>query len=361
MNLGINFIMIGLKQVLLFILMMKYSLDFLSPFREMNFVLFNLSVLFFLLVFRRMLIKVSSFEWLTLLILSIAFLYWGAVGEDQAFLIKYLSMLPLYLLLKVGLTNLSLNDLSWLTKRSLTIYMYLLLANFSLSLLFAEPSKRMFFNFEHANLLGSYVLLSLTFVYSNHYLSGNNTYKSKAFVSVMAFLSTSTGAFLSSLMTFVRPKKFALSTVLGITLFIFVTIIIGYFITKAYSPSLHTKIFGPFELLFLGGFEELSILAKHRFPIQELGSEYDSSLLWRFYAYLVFWHFALSQDIISFVFGNGFWGFSNVWEGIAPHNDFLLVLIDFGVIAFGFVLYSFYRIFSWALKNEMIIVPLLFV
>ncbi|WP_152593910.1 hypothetical protein [Thalassotalea sp. ND16A] len=320
--------------------------------------MFNGVCIIFLIIKMKELKLIPMREWGGVLVFLLFCTIWLIQGVDKMFYIKYLSMILVYLTIKIAASYLDAYDFVYISKKVLNIFVALISINYILSFIVANPLAREFFNFEHVNLLGSYILLSFVFVHLNS--QNLESYKYQRFGLVgYSLLSTSTGALLSSLMTFVKIKAIRLSVILKATAVFILAIVVLFLILKIYSPELFRKIFSPFQMLVDGEFSNLINLAKNRMPIQDLGEQYSSSLIWRFYSYLIFWTYLIEQPIFTLLFGDGFWGFSKVWGGIAPHNDFLLILIDFGLIAFSIFMYYLIKIFIWCLKADLIILPLI--
>jgi len=176
-----------------------------------------------------------------------------------------------------------------------------------------------------------------------------------------SLISTSTGAFLLSLMVFAEFKRVSFVMVGKLALVSFVVGSGLFFVTKAFYPDLYLKIFGPLVLVVDGGLSDLKFLALNGYRMKELGEEYQSSFVWRMYAYFLFLDYWGSQSIYNILFGAGYLGFESVWDGIAPHNDFLLVLLDFGLLAFLIVLFLFTRALYLVLKNYTVFTSLLLI
>lgn len=345
------------KNILLFFLTVKICLDFIVPYRDINFVIINLMCVFFILIDFKKSFELTSSEWRCIIAYSTLCFLWMLVGEDKIFFIKYFSLIMIFLMVRSLVLKLRFSDLKYVCKSFIIVFNLFFLINFAISFVYYSPANRLFYNFEHVNLLGSYLLTSLTFVY---FLSSLNVKVNSSKVAVIAFsfLTTSTGAFISSLLVLVNTRSIRFSKIFYILFITFVFSFVFYHLISFFMPGLFVKIFGPIQLIFNGGLEHLSTLATYRLPIQELGEEYQSSLLWRFYAYLIFFDFYLSQSFLNMFFGSGFWGFSKAWNGIAPHNDFIVFLIDFGFIGFLLFFWFFIKSFIWSIKNNALWIPL---
>lgn len=338
------------KYLLLFFLAVKFFLDFLSAHRDLNFLILNaLCVVSLFFVIERVK-KLSGFEIFFgggyFIVVVFAFVKSG----DYIMFLKFLSPVLIYLNVKTLLGLLNWSEFSWVCRKCFQFFVVLFSANYIISLIFYDPLGREFYGFEHANLMGSYVLLSVGFVCPLVIFKGEE--RIRYWVVIMAYLSTSTGAFISSLLLLIPQQRFSFLKVLLLLLYSLAFIFIAYFLTKFVFYDFHVKVFGTFRLILDGGFNDLMRFSGLLLPMSELGEEYQSSLVWRLYAYFIFWGYFLSMDAFNVLTGLGFQGHLGVWGGVAPHNDFLLCLIDFGVVAFFLSCVSFSKIICWSFKNK---------
>ena len=352
--------MISIRSALTFLFTLKFALDFLSPFRELNFIIFNTFVLLLFISQRYILQSINRKQ--TLLsgvYLFFCFIWLSSSGSIEYFL-KFSSLVTIFFVVRASTIYLDTGDIPLLSRRIFSIFILLAAANFIISSKFEDPANRDFFNFEHANLLGSYLLISLPFLYTSLFQDHALTLR-KATVSLFALMSTSTGAFICSLLAFANIRKISASFLFLNAVFFSIVVALSYFYLRHFSPEMFSKVFGPLHLLLGGGVSDLLHAARQKLQIQVLGDEYQGSMLWRLYAYIVFLDFVIEQSYWSFFFGSGFLGFMEIWSGIAPHNDFLLILIDFGLFAFLALIYFITKSFSWCLRRDVIMAPLVLI
>lgn len=349
---------VKLRSILLAIVVIKLLLDCLSPFREVNFLILNLSCIMLFLLRPDFLPLISIKDKVVSTFCLALFSLWALTGEDPLYFMKFSSIIIIFLTIKVITIKISIEDTNYLLKKIPLYSLIIIGLNLVISFIIKNPLSREFYNFEHANLIGSYILLISPFIFLTIRQRGNWIIQS-ILTSTLALISTSTGAFLASLLLYLRINRLTIYNLLSLSLILILIAFVFFFITESFFPTLHTKVFGPILLIINGGGGELIALSKYRLPIQELGSEYQSSLVWRFYAYSIFIDFFTSQTIIHQLFGSGFWGFSNAWSGIAPHNDFLLALIDFGLLGLLIVCIGFYKLINFSIKNEPLLLPII--
>lgn len=352
--------MISIQSALTFLFTLKFALDFLSPFRDLNFVIFNTFVLLLFISQKYILQSIHKRHALLLgAYLFFCFIWLSSSGNVEHFF-KFASLAIIFFVVRASAMHLDCNAIPLLSQRIFLIFIALASANFLISTELADTANREFFNFEHANLLGSYLLTSLPFLYMSLLQERALTLR-KTIISLLTLLSTSTGAFICSLLAFVNIKKLSLRFIVLNVIFSLIAAVTSYFYLRHFSPEMFAKIFGPLHLLLGGGGSDLVHAARQKLPIQVLGDEYQGSMLWRLYAYIVFIDFIIEQPYWSLFFGNGFLGFLEIWDGIAPHNDFLLILIDFGLLAFLALLYFLVRSFSWCLRRDIFMTPLILI
>ncbi len=234
---------------------------------------------------------------------------------------------------------------SFALRNSFSIYWNLLLIaffiNYAISIQIGLLSKRMFWNFEHVTLLGSYLTtagIPLIFLENK-----SPSQFRKIFFVLLAFLTTSTGAFIASLFIFLQPKSFNVKIVFRILLVLMLSTTLISYLIFTLDKELAQKVFSPILLfsnkLSFSSFVDFAIRGK---PLIELGPQYQSSFLWRIYAYILCFNFYLNQTLTGILFGNGLGGYVAIEQGMMPHNDFILILIDFGTLFF--IVFLFYLI-----------------
>lgn len=334
----------------------KMMLDFLSPHRELNFLIVFSFFAIAALAKLKSIIKISKSEaiWMASFT-TIIFIALIKSGDIRSFA-KAGSLVLIYLVTRSILIEMPKELIERAAERILQIFIILFAINYCISVLVASPANRSFFNFEHANLLGSYILISLALFYSSKNCRKSLTTKLKIFTATL--LSTSTGAMLLSALIFYRTKKINFKIVAMLIITSILATITLYFALQAYLPTYFTKIFGPVILILDGNLHALSSLAKQGIRIQDLGDQYQGSLVWRIYANYIFTSFIVNQPILSLIFGNGFHGYFAAWDGVMPHNDLILTLIDFGLLGFILILISIYKLIKYSIKRKPILIPL---
>lgn len=352
-------IMLNKKNLLILLFSLKIILDFFCPYRDVNFAIIVAVFLIAALLNIKDITKLSRSEskWIGIFLL-ISFLAFLNSDEPRE-LYKYLSLVLIYLVTRSIVSRMSADSISSAASVILKLFIIAFALNYGLSWVVASPINREFHNFEHANLLGSYVLISLSLVYCLK--SPRESLTSRIKILLAAVVTTSTGAALLAAVSFFDFKKYNVKYFFVIALTLAFFSLALYVVLQSYSPLYFSKIFGPLTLIADGKLSDLGNLARAGIPIQELGDEYQSSLAWRFYAYYIFIDFIGTQNLYTLFFGAGFWGFSKAWNGIMPHNDFILALIDFGILGFAALVIAFYQSFKFVVRKFKTITPLLLI
>lgn len=326
-----------------FLIGSKFLLDFISPFRHFNF-LFVASIAAFVIfskignfkISKKLAALISSY-FLAVILSCIN----GGILNAVPFLISPIFFISVYLLLK----DISNEDRGFVFNRLIKIFVFALIINLAISFIYFDPMGRSFYNFEHANLFGTYALLIIPLVYASRQ-GGNLSIKDKISIIFPSLISTSTGAAILSLFASFKMPKLSVKNIIAMSFYMGLLGYVCAFLIKSFDYDLYVKIFGPVSLIIDGKIIEIYDLAVNGRPIQELGDDYQSSLTWRFYAYVVYFNYFLNSAFYSILFGGGAGSHVDVWGGMLPHNDYLMVLIDFGIIGFIFLFYStifFYR------------------
>lgn len=352
--------MISLKLYLLILFIIKFALDSLSPFREFNFIILNSMCIFIIIVHPKLISSIDKREWIGCVIYFISCGVGLATGGNFDTYIKFVSLILLFITVRSIAVNIPTINLIWISEKAFLSIIALLFMNFCISLVVADPLSRIFYNFEHSNLLGTYALLSLPFLYVIIPFK-MGVFKLKLLVSLMALATTSTGSFLSSLFIYTDFKKISARSIIAWLFYISFAFFCLYYFLLYFSPVFFIKIFGPFKALINEGVDTMVYAANYQIRIQDLDENYQGSLAWRIYAYIVFIGFILDQNIFNIFFGSGFNGFEKVWGGIAPHNDFILILIDLGLIGFLLFLLILFKAFYWIVRFQTYMLPLMIV
>jgi hypothetical protein len=332
------------------LLLMKLALDFLSVQRGAAFLLCIIVSLFIMITTRGVIIdnrgvirSLAAFLVVTL----VAYLQSGS-GDQAA---KYLGLALLAMAIPIYLKHRTPENI----QASATI---LLWANYLFSALCilrsvatGQYGEREFHPFEHANLFGSYILSAVPLLFVIESRSGLN-WIYRVILIVLAWASTSTGTGVLSLLLLVNFHRINPAALLRTILMAVLLIWISEPILYAVNSELHVKLFSPFSFLTDFGWETLFSAASTGYSLYEFGPEYTSSLTWRIYAYLVFLSHLMALPLWDILFGAGFSGYSEVWNGYMPHNDFILTLVDFGLMGFGFLLYLLMRSAKFVLHHR---------
>ncbi|MEH6649441.1 MAG: hypothetical protein V7707_05355 [Motiliproteus sp.] len=201
-----------------------------------------------------------------------------------------------------------------------------LMTNIFLSKVFL--AERQFFSFEHANILGSYILCLSPMI-----LMLERRYIPLAVFSMifLCYLSTSGGAFISSfLLFFLLPSSLLLRVI-----FIIVPMLVVFvFINPTVVDAVLVKLYYPYLFFKHVGFSSIYDAVQSRSGVVDFGVGLDNSFVWRIYAYTMFLSAYFESSVFEMILGRGWGGYKDVWSGAMPHNDLILILIDFGFVGF---------------------------
>lgn len=334
------------EKYLYFLISSKFILDLLSAWRGINFVLFSLVVFFGAgsIIKNR---KNSGRFFVFFVIFVVYFFLMSIPNDDYEMGLRFSIAGLFFLVLISNLSMLSADRIVALVNKLIYVLTICILINFLVSVFWADPLNRLFYGFEHANLFGSYVILGFSvLLITSKFIS--NVFSS--FVSLLTLATTSTGAFLLSAVFWIKSYKIGFFNLMFMFIGGLISVIAVYWVSKVFFPDFNDKVFYPFELMATGGLGLIQELALSSVEIQYLGPDRESSLLWRIYAYFIFLDFYLAGDLVNIIFGRGFSSYLGVWSGIAPHNDFLLVLIDFGLVGFALLLFMFFHLWKMLAK-----------
>lgn len=314
-------------------LILKVSLDFFSDLRTIGFfnVLFYISAFLLLSGFNsKKPIKINAW-------VLIALLYSGlnvVIGGDVIFNVKLLSSIILFHVFKDHLKSLPFKEVDKLQKVFFTIMILSVIILYLVSA-FTSNHHREFLFFEHANLLGNVlVFFSIgSLVFSRGWIE-------KFIWPILTLISTSTGAFIISMVSVISPKLITKRRVLIIFTGVISIIVLVFFITKTLNSEIHNKVFGLIYIFSSHyGFSDFFENVRDSVLLKDIEQGHQSSLTWRLYAWLKYIISISESNFFNLLFGNGALSFKEVWEGNMPHNDLLLLTYDFGVIgALGFVI-----------------------
>jgi hypothetical protein len=321
----------------------KFVMDFFLPAREISFLIFNGVVALLLVILSPRLHPGRRVVTVTGALTAVVILQ---LLRDPTNTISYkLLSLPalsvLFYSIGCNMTNASM-------MRLLTIliveFSILFAGNYGLSSALGLIKRREFWNFEHPNLLGSYLLIMLIPI--NYMLlrigRGKRTVLQLIFVAA-AYITTSTGTLLLSLGVYLRARNATVPHMIGIVMFATGLFAIGMMILSIFNVLIYEKIMAPFVLISKGGWDQLVQTAQSGGGMAYLSAEQQGSFTWRIYAYLVYGFYLVKQDSFATLFGNGVGGYADIWSGAMPHNDFILILVDFGLIVFAGVAWMVVR------------------
>jgi hypothetical protein len=332
------------------LLLMKLALDFLSVQRGAAFLLCILVSLFIIVRTRVAVVdnlggvrSVAAFLVVTL----VAYLQSGST--DQA--VKYLGLALLAVAIPIYLKHRSPENI-------LVSATALLWANLSFSVLCILRSvlaghyaEREFAPFEHANLFGSYILSAIPLLFVVESRTGFN-WSYRLILILLAWASTSTGTGVLALLLLVNFNRISYALLLRTLLLAVVSVWVAEAVLRIVNPELHVKIFSPFAFLVDFGWDTLFAAARSGYSLYDFGPEYGSSLTWRIYAYVVFLSHVATAPLAEVIFGSGFSGYAGIWNGYMPHNDFILTLVDFGLVGVGVLLYFLLRSTRFVLHHR---------
>ncbi|RDJ99490.1 hypothetical protein [Paraburkholderia lacunae] len=320
--------------LVLAIVSFKFVLDFFVPARDVSFVAFNGMFALLLLILRprlhlnRRLVMAATLVTVFLVL---------QLCRDPANPIAYkLLTLPALSVLMYGVGRELDETVALRLFRMLTVeFLVFFSANYGLSVAMGLTKDREFWNFEHPNLLGSYVLVMLIPV--NYVLmrgSPRSNALLRAIFVAIAYLTTSTGALLLSMAVYMKARGFKVKHVLTLVASAGIFFAVGMAVLGALDRTVYDKIAAPFLVIYSGGWDRLVQAAQNGGGMTYLSSEQQGSFTWRIYSYLVYTFYVVKQDSMAMLFGNGIGGYVKVWNGAMPHNDFILLLVDFGVVSF---------------------------
>ena len=322
----------------------KIFLDFFVPIREVGYVaLTALSVCTLLLVKYDFRIRPSA----ALAVAAYAGLciFWYTQSGTISDFVKFISLPLVYFATRIACSGVSIERIGKASSRILSILCACFLGNYFASLIVASPIERSFFAFEHANILGSYILFAAALILVAS-MSQSSIRGLRASNVAMAALSTSTGAAILSVFSALPIRRLRMRSIAGAFILVVAGTALSTLILKTSFEGLYTKIYGPFLLLWNEGLDPIITLARSGAPIQELGDQYQSSLTWRFYAYVVYFDFLARMPMTQLLFGSGFEGYFDAWNGMMPHNDYILTVVNFGLVPFALGIVALARLYS---------------
>ncbi|MDQ6531541.1 hypothetical protein [Flavobacterium sp. LHD-85] len=341
--------MISKFNVLPAFFIIKIILDFFSPFRELNSVI-QLCITLPILMDREFLNFIVKRK---LNFVLLYFLLYVFISKNIQSVKIFIAVLFYCIFLFIGYKS----TLNVIIKRSKIIWKVGLVCFFAsllISILTGRYSRREFYNFEHVNLLGTYFVF-ISIFYFIHYKNKKKKVRSLESSSlslvIASYLTLSTGAFVSQLTAFIPSRYYKLRNILYLSLLIIIAGIGSYYITDSVSPDLHQKIFG--SINYFG--KEISLKEFYQDSIHqnlELNdSENSGSFTWRIFSYTFYLYNIFHQDIINFLFGSGVESFFQ-YATFAPHNDFIAIFLDFGLVGLLCFLFFLFKLFKAAIRSN---------
>jgi hypothetical protein len=322
----------GAWYAVVFTLCAKLTLDFFLPARDFDFVVFN-GVLLVAALGMRVSLRMSWRVFSAFVGITLFFLAQVLRTPTDPIGYKLLTM-PVLAVVFYNLGR-SMSRLALYRAFSVVLVFFVIcfIGNYLLSAALGNLASREFWNFEHANLLGSYVLVMLIPI---NYLATEGGHRRRmtlvklVFVGI-AFMTTSTGALVLMVPTLVRERRASLSRLLLMVASACVVGACAIALLYQLDKPVFDKIAAPFLLVSGGQWTQLVRSAQSTSGITQFASDQQGSFTWRIYADLVYGFFIASEGRGRLLAGNGIGGFSQVWNGAMPHNDFILVLVDFGL------------------------------
>lgn len=328
-------------------------MDFFLPWRDaVSGLEFILVVALWLVVAKGSLTRIEILAlFLITYYLAIA-INWMRGGE--LYLLAKLALYPLVfeMMYQVG-RRLGRGRIRVVAKTYLAIFSAAFAINVLVSVHLGLYGDRRLWAFAHVDLTGAYVagtVVPLSFVLATD--QARHTARRLLLV-VEAIFTRSSGGLLASLLILVDARRLHLRTILWV--FLAMAIVVGgaLGVGAAFNTSYYSKLRDAADVFRSGQTRQLWELAKHRQPLSELGQAGEGSLTWRFYAYAVYADALASEPPMAILLGSGAGSYKKVWQGYMPHNDFILILHDFGAVAeFAFLLGLVY--FGWRIRRSPI-------
>lgn len=263
-----------------------------------------------------------------------------AVGGSLYLLAKFLTYpFVLWSMIAVG-KRLGPGRTKALAALYLWVFGAMFFVNLAMSVKLGLYESRRLWAFAHVNLAGSYVdgtVLPLSIILS---ADRPSRYIRRLVLVVEAALTRSSGAFLSALLVLVNAKKLRLKTLLWVVLTVTVVAAAAWKIGSTFDASYYLKLRDTAAVLRADKLSELWDLAQARKPLTELGAGGEGSLTWRLYAYAVYAGAIAAESPEALILGSGAGSYKSVWQGYMPHNDFILILHDFGLLGAAAVFVS---------------------
>lgn len=338
--------------LMLIFLIVKIGLDFFTPFRESAFIisnvlLYGIIIIIFYINKKITIKKRHIYEFLLVLTF---FTIQVLLNADIIMLIKLMSFYLSFRILSKIFFMLTPEKLEDLSKKIILIVSITFFSVFIMSVLNGKVLSREIGYFEHVNLLGNIIVfLVLGVVYFNLSMAY------KILVFLMGMLSLSTGSMLLSALVFIPVRKITIRNLTVYSLLIALSVFLLYFCLYYFSPILHSKIFGIFTVFDSYSFSDFFALVETNTPLNQMDVEVKSSLVWRVYAWMKYYIAIVETSFNNIFFGHGTMSFLEVWGGVMPHNDFILILYDLGIVFYLMLIPTLYKFYCIAKNNKVIL------
>ncbi|CAD6563107.1 hypothetical protein ACFQ3P_42070 [Paraburkholderia sabiae] len=332
---------------------LKLVLDFFVPARDLDFALFN-GALFVAVVGLRVPLKMNWRVFAAISGVTLFFLAELLRNPSETIGYKLLTMPLLAILFYNAGRSMSREALCRAFNVLLALFVLCFCGNYLLSAFLGNLASREFWNFEHANLLGSYVLIMLIPI--NYIATEGGRRHGMTLVKVIfvgiAFLTTSTGALVLMLPALIREWKASVTRLVLMVTSACVVGVCAVVVLYLFDKPTYDKLAAPFLLISGGGWNQLVQSARGASGITHFASDQQGSFTWRIYADLVYGFFLANEGVVRLLTGNGIGGFAQVWNGAMPHNDFILLLIDFGAPFLILTVAYLLRLFRHVARHE---------
>uniref|UniRef100_UPI0037DD8408 hypothetical protein n=1 Tax=Zhouia sp. PK063 TaxID=3373602 RepID=UPI0037DD8408 len=337
-------------------------MDIFSPIRELN-LLMEVFIAIIIIFSTKRFSILRKYKSISIMLFTIIYL---VISQFDMESIKYFVVVFFFLAVIAAVYSIKLNDLAITLKRVSIFSLVCIYLNLILSIGLGLYSQRMVYNFEHVNLFGTYIVfISILFMNSvmlyekmGMPMSKKRLLIYKLLFVVAAFLTTSTGAFLVQSLIFIPPKYFSLKRIIRLLLICMFGVVFLYYSTDLYLPKLHTKLFGVYDVFQAYSFSEFytySINQDSKALTQAM--DLGGSFVWRLNTYLFYYHQYFNSGILKILFGGGVATYSD-YAYFMPHNDFIALTLDFGILGLSLIIIFLIKNFKRA--TEKYYYPLLY-
>lgn len=357
---------LALAQALAIYFVLSLFLNFFVPARVAVTFLEVVCTLLIWVIYTRGATRRDPFYFCTLVIFPLILL--NLVIGGSAYILSKLALYPIVFLAfeSIG-RRLSTRQLYKLIKIYLLGFFLFLAINVLFAIHLGRYETRKLWAFYHVNLAGSYVAGTVLPVTILMEVSGYSQKLRRWLLVLEAFITRSSGAFLATLFMLVNLRKIRIRKLMFASvafLALASTIII---VGRTYNTSYYKKLRDAGELVIGGKEHRLIELAKRREALKRLGQAGSGSLTWRFYNYVVYFRALSREQPLQLLLGEGAGSYRNVWrEGpdharragldYMPHNDFILILRDFGALGEAIFLAGL-MVLVWKLRHRPIWYP----